>query len=119
MRGDRELHVSDQAEESNTPPLEQDAPATRGRSRLTAEERLSELVMMGLRLTEGISRAAFRRETGQDLEDCMEARRLAAPLEAGYLEVDSLGIRATAAGRQRLNALCGYLLAETATVATA
>ncbi len=94
--------------------VEAEGHATRGRTRLSAEERLSELVMMGLRLTEGISRSAFRRETGGEPEDLLDGRRLAASVEAGYLEVDSRGIRATLAGRQRLNALCGYLLAETA-----
>ena len=92
--------------------VERDGHATRGRTRLTAEERLSELVMMGLRLTEGISRAAFRRETGAEPEAVLEERRLAALQEAGYLEIDGTGLRATVAGRQRLNALSAYLLTD-------
>jgi hypothetical protein len=32
--------------------------------------------------------------------------------EAGYLEIDGEGMRATAPGRQRLNALCAYVLAD-------
>ncbi len=97
--------------------VEQDGHATRGRTRLTAEERLAELVMMGLRLTEGVSRSAFRRETGEEPELLLGESRLAALREAGYLLIDSAGIRTTAAGRQRLNALCGYLLAQRTTVA--
>ncbi len=93
--------------------VEQNGHATRSRMRLTADERLAELVMMGLRLTEGISRAAFRRETGEDPEHLFDERRLSASRDAGYLEIDAEGIRATAAGRQRLTALCGYLLART------
>ncbi|MDX1575215.1 MAG: radical SAM family heme chaperone HemW [Kiloniellales bacterium] len=92
--------------------VERDGHATRGRTRLTAKERLSELVMMGLRLTEGLSRAAFRREIGADPEAVLEESRLAALRKAGYLEIDSAGLRATAAGRQRLNALCAYLLTD-------
>ncbi len=92
--------------------VERDGHATRGRTRLTAEERLSELVMMGLRLTEGISRATFRRETGAEPEAVLEERRLAALQEAGYLEIDGTGLRATVAGRQRLNALSAYLLTD-------
>jgi oxygen-independent coproporphyrinogen-3 oxidase len=68
---------------------------------------------MGLRLTEGVSRAAFRREAGEKPEVLLGEGRLAALRDAGYLEIDAEGLRATAAGRQRLNALCGYLLAQT------
>ncbi len=91
--------------------VERDGHASRGRTRLAAQERLSELVMMGLRLTEGVSRAAFRREMGADLDAVLEESRLAALREAGYLEIDGEGMRATAPGRQRLNALCAYVLA--------
>lgn len=92
--------------------VERDGHATRDRTRLTAEERLAELVMMGLRLSEGISRAAFRHEVGAEPEGVLGERRLAALTAAGYLEVDGEALRATAAGRQRLNALCSYLLSE-------
>jgi oxygen-independent coproporphyrinogen-3 oxidase len=97
--------------------VEQDGHATRGRTRLTADERLAELVMMGLRLTEGVSRTAFRRETGEEPEFLLDEGRLAALREAGYLVIDTEGVRATAAGRQRLTALCGYLLAQTSVAA--
>ena len=93
--------------------VERAGHATRSRTRLTADERLAELVMMGLRLTEGISRAAFRRETGRDPEHLLDERRLKTSSDAGYLEIDAAGVRATAAGRQRLTALCGYLLTRT------
>jgi oxygen-independent coproporphyrinogen-3 oxidase len=74
--------------------------------------------MMGLRLTEGVSRSAFRRETGTGPEDLLDRRRLEALKAAGFLAVDDDGaIRATAVGRQRLNALCGYLLAGSPTAA--
>jgi putative oxygen-independent coproporphyrinogen III oxidase len=94
--------------------VERHGHATRGRDRLAPADRLAELVMMGLRLREGISRAAFRREAGAEPEDRLEKRRLAALQAAGYLELDDQGLRATGAGRQRLNALCGYLLARAA-----
>jgi len=93
--------------------VERAGHATRSRTRLTADERLAELVMMGLRLTEGISRTAFRRETGRDPEQLLDERRLKTSSDAGYLEIDAAGVRATAAGRQRLTALCGYLLTRT------
>ena len=40
---------------------------------------------MGLRLGEGIARAAFHAETGQDFETALDAVRLASLREAGFL----------------------------------
>ncbi|MEO3427798.1 radical SAM family heme chaperone HemW [Pelagibius sp. CAU 1746] len=77
---------------------------------VTPEQRLAEMVMMGLRLTEGISRAALQRELGAGPEELLPAERLQQLAGEGYLEVDAAGLRATAAGRQRLDALLGYLL---------
>jgi oxygen-independent coproporphyrinogen-3 oxidase len=86
---------------------------TRERRRIDPGERLSEMLLLGLRLTEGVSRAAFRREAGAEPEQALGERRLKVLAEAGYLELDRAGLRATAAGRQRLNALLGYLVSET------
>ena len=92
--------------------VEKDGHATRARARLGAEERLCELVMMGLRLSEGISRTSFRRVLDAELEDLLDPARLESLTNAGYLELDPAGLRATASGRQRLNAVTGYLLAD-------
>ncbi|WP_193366738.1 radical SAM family heme chaperone HemW [Pelagibius marinus] len=78
---------------------------------VTPEQRLAEMVMMGLRLTEGISRAALARELQGAPEELLPVERLQRLSGEGYLEVDETGLRATAAGRQRLDALLGYLLA--------
>ncbi len=78
---------------------------------ITPEQRLAEMVMMGLRLSEGISRAALARELAAAPEKLLPAERLRRLTGEGYLEVDDAGLRATAAGRQRLDALLGYLLA--------
>jgi putative oxygen-independent coproporphyrinogen III oxidase len=75
------------------------------------EQRLAEMVMMGLRLSEGIARAAFERELGAAPEDLLPRDRLGRLVEEGYLVLDDEGLRATPAGRQRLDALLGYLLA--------
>ncbi len=91
--------------------VERDGHATRGRAAVTRDERLAELVMMGLRLTAGITRAAFLRETGAEPEDALDPARLTALGEAGLVVLDAGGLRATAAGRQRLDALLGFLLA--------
>ena len=66
--------------------------------------------MMGLRLAEGIDRAAFRRELAAEPEELLEGQRLRALADAGSLVLDDSGLRATATGRMRLDSLLGYLL---------
>lgn len=77
---------------------------------IEAGQRLTEMVMMGLRLSEGIARDAFRRELQAEPEALLPADRLARLGGEGYLLLDAAGLRATPAGRQRLDALLGYLL---------
>ena len=67
--------------------------------------------MMGLRLHRGISRDQFLARHSQELEDVMEPRRLRRLIDAGYVELGEAGLRATAAGRLRLNAVLAELLA--------
>ena len=93
--------------------VERDGHATRQRQELSPNERLAELTMMGLRLTEGIPRAAFQREAGAEPEALFEASRLTPLVDRGLLELDDEALRATAEGRLRLNAVLEYLLAHT------
>lgn len=90
--------------------VERDGHATRTHQILSRTERLAELLMMGLRLSEGVARNAVRAETGQDIEDALPARELRALTEGGFLELDARGLRATAAGRLCLNAVLARLL---------
>ena len=83
---------------------------TRARQAVGPEDRLAELTMMGLRLTQGIARAAFERELGAPPEQIFDPERLGALSEAGYLVLDAAGLRATAAGRLRLDAVLRHLL---------
>jgi putative oxygen-independent coproporphyrinogen III oxidase len=73
-------------------------------------ERRDELLMMGLRLTEGVSRARLRDELGADIDTLLDARKLERLIDAGFLAMDADRLRATAAGRQRLNAVLTSLL---------
>ena len=71
-----------------------------------------ELLLMGLRLREGMEAARFRRRVGLDLGEVIDptaCERLAA---AGLIEFDARGLRVTVAGRQRLNAILAALLAS-------
>jgi putative oxygen-independent coproporphyrinogen III oxidase len=74
------------------------------------EERVEEMLMMGLRLREGVSRARFQHETGSRFEDALDGATLADLIEGGFLVLDEAGLRATDAGRQRLNAVLARLL---------
>jgi coproporphyrinogen III oxidase-like Fe-S oxidoreductase len=68
--------------------------------------------MMGLRLIEGIARTTFRRELAADPEEVFAEERLSVLRRAGYLELDAAGLRATAAGLQRLDAVLAHLLSR-------
>jgi putative oxygen-independent coproporphyrinogen III oxidase len=90
--------------------VEAQGHATEERVALARAERIEEMVMMGLRLAEGIARPRFRREAGGDFEAVLPQAALAELCEAGFLVLDGAGLRATAAGRQRLNAVLARLL---------
>jgi len=77
---------------------------------LTPHEQRDELLMMGLRLTEGVSRTRVRERLGLDLEAALDRDRMASLIEAGFLELDSERLVATPAGRQRLNAVLAQLI---------
>jgi len=84
--------------------------ATSARTPLSAEERLDELVFMGLRLAEGISEERFRAQTGRTFDDVFAPAKIAALAQEGYVERTNAALRATPAGAQRLNSVIAYLL---------
>jgi oxygen-independent coproporphyrinogen-3 oxidase len=84
--------------------------ATEERLPIGPRERLEEMLMMGLRLAEPVPRARFRRECAAAPEELLDQGRLARLVEGGFLVLDGTGLRATPAGRQRLNAVLAALL---------
>ena len=70
---------------------------------------VEEMLMMGLRLTEGVVRARLERAAGRSLETLF-GDNLAPLVEGGFLALDRDRLAATAAGRQRLNAVLAALL---------
>jgi putative oxygen-independent coproporphyrinogen III oxidase len=70
---------------------------------------VEEMLMMGLRLTEGVARVRLEHAAGQDAESLFGGR-LAPLLQGGFLTLDRERLAATAAGRQRLNAVLAALL---------
>jgi oxygen-independent coproporphyrinogen-3 oxidase len=91
--------------------VEREGHATRQRNEVEASARLQEMVMMGLRLAEGIPAARFVAETGNGIEAALDAARLRRLIEGGFLVFEDDRLRATNEGRARLDAVLGALLA--------
>ncbi len=77
---------------------------------LGTEDRAREMLLMGLRLTEGIEAARFLARAGMPLNAAVDTDVLRDAVEAGYLLWDSQVLRATPEGRLRLDALLGALV---------
>jgi len=73
------------------------------------ETAIEEMLMMGLRLVEGIPRARLEDAAGQDVEMLFDDN-LAPLIDGGFLILDGERLGATQAGRQRLNAVLAALL---------
>ncbi len=65
---------------------------------LGAEQRLTELLLTGLRLRAGIARAWLEPLVGEPLEAVLHADRLAALIEDGFVVLDRRGLRLTERG---------------------
>lgn len=89
--------------------VERSGNAEQERNVLPLDRQIEEMSMMGLRLTEGIARASFKQRLGSEPEELLPADKLLALQREGLLQLDHHGLRATAEGRVRLNALLGYL----------
>jgi oxygen-independent coproporphyrinogen-3 oxidase len=70
---------------------------------------VEEMLMMGLRLAEGIARDRLERALGGTVE-ARFATALPRLIEGGFLVLDEMRLAATPAGRQRLNAVLAALL---------
>lgn len=91
--------------------VERTGHGTAESSSVEGRDMVEEALMMGLRLADGIDRATFASVTGVDPIEAIDAARLEPLVRAGFLEVDPTHLRATAEGRQRLNALLERLIA--------
>lgn len=75
------------------------------------QQRGREMLMMGLRLSEGVDLNAFRQETGEDFSGFVNRRQATMLEEGGFLDISGDCVRATPSGRQRLDALLRFLFA--------
>ena len=90
--------------------VERDGHGTVEQVALEPTERAREMLLMGMRLTEGLDPARFSARTGVPLEDALDASVLRQALDAGYLEWRADRLATTAAGRLRLDALLAAIV---------
>jgi oxygen-independent coproporphyrinogen-3 oxidase len=90
--------------------LERSGSGETERVALAPAERGREMLLMGLRLAEGVDRARFAREAGMPVEDFVAAGAAARLEAAGLIAWSGAALRATPAGRQRLDALLTALI---------
>jgi len=83
---------------------------TAKRRPISAEDRAKELVMMGLRLKEGIDQDRFQRVAGVALDTVLDDEGLNHLVDGGLVQFSDRRIFATASGQQRLNAVLAKLL---------
>jgi oxygen-independent coproporphyrinogen-3 oxidase len=91
--------------------VDRNGHATRQRDLVTREERLSELLMMGLRLKEGVLRARIEDESAQPFARALDHVRLQRLIDGGFLTLTNDRLAATQQGRQRLDAVLAALVA--------
>jgi putative oxygen-independent coproporphyrinogen III oxidase len=90
--------------------VEGDGHGTAAEVLLGPIERAREMLLMGLRLAEGIDSARFFRRTGGMLEDALDPSVFQQALEEGYLEWRGGCLAATPEGRLRLDALLAAIV---------
>ena len=90
--------------------VEQAGHGTTDEFRLTPQDSAREMLLMGLRLTEGISASRFAARIGRDLSSALDPEALAHARAEGYVTWHGDRLIATEEGRKRLDALLPYLL---------
>ena len=92
--------------------VEENGHGTEERAIISDPDRINEILMMGLRLKEGVARGRFRSQTGVDIVEALDHTRMEALIEGGFLVLDPDRLWATPEGCQRLNAVLATLLAH-------
>lgn len=91
--------------------VEADGHASQGTEKLETATRAEELVMMGLRLNQGLDAEYFQQQCGLNLWRVIDTRTCAQLEQDGLLKRTDHGIAATEAGLLVLNSLTAALLA--------
>ena len=90
--------------------VERQGHGTREAVALDPDDQAREMLLMGLRLTEGVEEAGFAARTGVRLDDALDPDVLRLAIAEGYLLRDDGRLVATGAGRLRLDALLAQLV---------
>ena len=90
--------------------VERDGHGSTAEEVIAPEDRAREMLLMGLRLTEGIDAGLFAARTGVALDEALDADTLGLAFEEGYLVREGTRLRATLEGRLRLDALLAALV---------
>ncbi|HSV30246.1 MAG TPA: coproporphyrinogen III oxidase, partial [Candidatus Omnitrophota bacterium] len=90
--------------------VERQGHGTREDDALDPATRAEELVMMGLRLVDGIDAATFAAIAGRPLWDVLDPNGLARMEDGGFVERSAAGLRVTPAGMLVLNAVTAELI---------
>jgi oxygen-independent coproporphyrinogen-3 oxidase len=90
--------------------VERDGHGMAEQTLLTPLERAREMLLMNLRLAEGIDPARFLARTGAPLDQALDADVLRQALDEAYLEWRGTWLAATLAGQLRLDALLAALV---------
>ncbi len=98
------------APESWAERVERDGHGTTAEEAVGNADRAREMLLMGLRLAEGVDARRFAARTGMPLAAALDAATLGRALDEGYLIRDADRLRATAEGRKRLDALLAALV---------
>jgi len=77
---------------------------------ISGEKKAYEMLMMGLRLNEGLSLKAFNKEVGNNLLTFIDEKKLQIMIDKGFVEFNNKYIKATSSGLQRLNAVLNYII---------
>jgi putative oxygen-independent coproporphyrinogen III oxidase len=77
---------------------------------LSADESVHEMLLMGLRLMEGVPADRFLARTGRTLDSAIDAGALRRAAAEGYVSWQDGRLAATREGRRRLDALLPYLV---------
>jgi oxygen-independent coproporphyrinogen-3 oxidase len=84
---------------------------TTERETVEPDARAAEVLMMGLRLTEGVPVARIKARSGLEFDEVVSGDRLAPLVDGGLLTLTDSHISATTAGRRVLDSLLAALLA--------
>jgi putative oxygen-independent coproporphyrinogen III oxidase len=111
LGGDKFATRQHRAPEAWLDRVEQGGHATRQRDLVPRTERRNEMLMMGLRLKEGVPLARIEGESALPFAQTIDATRLKRLIDGGFLALSDDRLVATPSGRQRLDAVLAALIA--------